>query len=341
MNAMGSSLLLAQLASGAHFIGASVGAVLVVWLWPRRERFGAASSAILAGLLLTAAWSLTVAALGTASLPARLAEATRNLVWLFALYRLFASDGRHHSVAPIRPLVLAIAFVQLLQPGLAVVAMNGRVADRPADVLFHLSAMFSLIVTVGGLVLVHNLMTGAAGPARRALRWPAAALALLWGFDLNFYTIAYLASRWPGELASVRGICGGVVAGLIALGAARESEQLRFRPSRAVAFQSVSLLLIGGYLMVMVGGAQWLAYAGGDFALVLQYGFLVAALVVAVLVFSSGQLRGWLRVTLTKHLFQHRYDYRAAWLGFTQTMGRAGPAAPPLEQRVIQALADI
>ncbi|MBW8785115.1 MAG: PEP-CTERM system histidine kinase PrsK, partial [Novosphingobium sp.] len=46
-------------------------------------------------------------------------------------------------------------------------------------------------------------------------------------------------------------------------------------------------------------------------------------------------------VTLTKHLFQHRYDYRAAWLGFTQTMGRAGPAAPPLEQRVIQALADI
>jgi putative PEP-CTERM system histidine kinase len=48
-----------------------------------------------------------------------------------------------------------------------------------------------------------------------------------------------------------------------------------------------------------------------------------------------------LRVSVAKHLFQHRYDYREEWLRFTRTMGRAGPGAPPLPERVVQAVADV
>lgn len=44
---------------------------------------------------------------------------------------------------------------------------------------------------------------------------------------------------------------------------------------------------------------------------------------------------------LVKHLFLHRYDYRAEWLRFTRTMGAAGAGMAPLEERAIQALADI
>jgi putative PEP-CTERM system histidine kinase len=51
--------------------------------------------------------------------------------------------------------------------------------------------------------------------------------------------------------------------------------------------------------------------------------------------------RGGLGVCLSKHLFQHRFDYRADWLRFTETLGRAGPAAPPLSERIVQAVADI
>jgi len=46
-------------------------------------------------------------------------------------------------------------------------------------------------------------------------------------------------------------------------------------------------------------------------------------------------------VMLSKHLFQHRYDYRSEWIRFTETMGRAGPDAPPLRERIVQAVADI
>jgi putative PEP-CTERM system histidine kinase len=63
-------------------------------------------------------------------------------------------------------------------------------------------------------------------------------------------------------------------------------------------------------------------------------------ILVAVLVLSEWA-RGWVKVKLAKHLFEHRYDYRTEWLRFTETVGRAGPNAQPLGERIIKAFADI
>jgi hypothetical protein len=37
------------------------------------------------------------------------------------------------------------------------------------------------------------------------LRWPALALAAVWVFELELYTVAYLAHHWPVELAALHG----------------------------------------------------------------------------------------------------------------------------------------
>ena len=189
--------------------------------------------------------------------------------------------------------------------------------------------------------MAHNLYSGAAPQARQFLRWPALALGTLWGFELNLYTVAYLSKTWPVELAALQGISVIALVVLIVLGAARGSEQLRFRPSRKVTFQSASLLVIGGYFAAMYGIAHWLSFVGGNFSRLLEFGFLIAASVSALLLLPSRRLRGWLRVTLVKHLFQHRYDYREEWLRFTRTMGNCEDPASPLEQRAVQAVADI
>ena len=41
-------------------------------------------------------------------------ESLRNLAWLLVLYRLFASDGRHATPSPVRPVIFAASFVELL-----------------------------------------------------------------------------------------------------------------------------------------------------------------------------------------------------------------------------------
>jgi putative PEP-CTERM system histidine kinase len=321
--------------------GAGTAILAAVWIGGRRERFGAAGAAIVVSLFLTAFWSLAVAAAALTGLRPGLFEVLARLGWLLVIYRLFSGDGRHDSLAPIRPLVMTLAAVELLQLTLELTAPQLSLSAPVDAVVLRAATMVRLLVVIGELVLLHNLYVGASLQARRALRWPALALGLLWGFDLNLYTVAYLGGEWPAGLAALRGLSIVAIAVLMAIGAAHGREELRFRPSRRVAFQSVSLLVISAYFAAMIAGAQWLSYAGGYFAVVAQYAFLSATIVLAGVIVASRRLRGWLRVTLAKHLFQHRYDYRAEWLRFTRTIGKGEDALSPIGERAIQAVADI
>lgn len=319
-------------------------ASLAIWLWTRRDRFGNAGGAIVAALFATAGWCLAMASASAAGsgvfLPSA-AESSRNLAWLFVIYGLFASDGRHASVAPIRPVIFALAFVELLHLGVDHGLSQAGLDQVILRIAFEFNVMFRLLVTVGGLVLVHNLYAGAPREMRPGLRWPASGLAVLWAFDLNLYTIAYLAARWPAEIAAFRGLATLALAGCFALAAARGQEALRLRPSRAVTFQTFSLLVIGFYLVAMVAVAEWLSYAGGDFARLIELAFLTLASAVALVVLPSRRMRGWLKVILAKHFFQHRYDYREEWLRFTRTIGGGAHVALPLGERAVRSVADV
>lgn len=316
-------------------------AVAAVWIAGRRERFGSAGLALVVSLIFTAVWSVAIAAAPLGDTRQGLFESLSNLGWLLVVYRLFSGDGRDTSLAPIRPVALALGFVEILHLGIELLdplLIAGVAAQEP---MLRLSITLRLLVAIGGLVMAHNLYSGAAPQARLFLRWPALALGTLWGFELNLYTIAWLGGTWPYELGALQGLSIVSLAILIVLGAARGSEQLRFRPSRKVTFQSASLLVIGAYFAAMYVIAHWLSFVGGNFAWLMEFGFLIAASVAALLLLPSRRLRGWLRVTLVKHLFQHRYDYRVEWLRFTRTMGNCEDPASPLEQRAVQAIADI
>lgn len=332
----------ATLVAALHIAGAAALLGIGAWLFARREKLGPAARPAIAAVGITAFWGLAVAVIGPANAGTRMFLSLSYLGWFWALYRLFANDGRHESVRPIRTVVWALAFVEALQLGLLVVEARFGTLPGAQEMIFDASMTFRLLCAVGALVLVHNLYVGASPAGRLTLRWPAAALAAMWLYDLNFYTVAYLTGRIPQTLSDVRGLVMIAMAVLLAIGAAQQAgAELKLRASRSVAFQSFSLLLIGAYLVGMVVVAQGLAYVGSDFARLLQLGFLVTASVAALLVLPSRRLRGWIRVVLAKHLFQHRYDYRAEWLRFTETIARGGEQVTPLHERVVRAVADI
>lgn len=324
-----------------HLVAASAALVLAAWLATSRRAQGKAVLPIAAALVASAFWAF--AAIGTQPefLIVRLLLSVSDLCWLLVLSRLFAHDDRDKSVAPIRPVVLALAFVELMQIALAIGEMQYAGQLGASLLILRFSITFRLLFCIGALVLVHNLYAGASQQSRQSLRWPAAALAAMWLYDLNLYTIAYLIDSLPVILEELRGAAVLIAVFLLALGNLRKESELRFSPSRSFAFQSFSLLVIGVYLVVMVVIAQGIHYVGRDYGSVLQLGFLLLASVAALAVLPSRKMRGWLRVMLSKHLFQHRYDYRSEWIRFTETMGRAGPQAPPLHERIVQAVADI
>lgn len=290
-------------------------------------------------LAIAAIWCVIVAANGPGGELAGLTRTVMHLAFLHVLYRLFAADGRHESLRLIRPVIGALVFVECLQPVLLMMASHIALKAELALIVFQLQAMFNILVAIGVLVLLHNLYVGASLATRAALRWSAVTLAAIWGYELNLYTIAYLADGLPGELLALRGLVLAFAAGGLALGLSGAREHIRLRPSRTVAFQSLSLLVIGGYLLVMVGIALSLDLLGAGFGRLTQVTFLFFALLAALYWMPSARMRGSLRVILTKHLFQHRYDYRAEWLRFTQTIGRTG--AGPFGERVVRAMADM
>lgn len=324
----------------AHLLGAIVCAVLTVWVAHNTENRPERKSGA-AALGLTALWCFLAASISPLSFWALIAESARNLAWLFLLYHLFASDGRHESLQPTRPVLAVLAFVEALQPALLLSELRAAMVPEIQGMLFQLSAIFRLLVSVGALVLVHNLYAGLSNTGRANLRWSVAAVAAMWIYDLNYYTVAYLGDGVSRELAALRGFVAAVMAVPLAIGISRAAEELRFKPSRTVTFQSLSLMLIGGYLLLMVVIARSLYLLGDDYARLSQVGFVFTASVVALLWLPSARLRRWLKVTVTKHLFQHRYDYREEWLRFTRTVGLTGADAQPLPERAIRALADI
>ena len=330
------------LAALLWLIGAAACGVVATWLWRLVDRFGRACTALAAAMALTAIWALSSGLLGQTAIATALAEAGRNLGWLFALYRLFAVDGRIRSVQPVRPMLFALGFVELVQA--FVHAMFGAASAAPASLAayaFQSLTLLHLLLQIGGLVLVHNLYVGARAETRLLLRWPAGALLVLWGYDLNYYTVAYLSHGMPEVLGALRSVPALAAAALLAVGALTGRAQVSLRPSRTVTFQSLSLMLIGGYLIGMVALAQWLSWSGGNLAASLQLGVLAAATGLGVAVIASARMRGWMRVMLAKHLFQHRYDYRSEWLRFTRTIAQTGTTQASLNERVIRAVADM
>ena len=331
-----------QLASFAlHLGGAIACAIAAVWVLHRRDADRPDGSATAAALGLTALVGGLIAALGPGAPLVNVAESIRNLAWIWVLYRLFMTDGRDRSMAPIRPVIAALGFVEILQQALLVSKLRYAMTPELAGLAFEVSTTFRILVAVGVLVLLHNLYGGASNATRQAIRWTAAGLAMLWLFELNYQTTAYLTGGMPTELSALHGIIFAAVGALAAIGASQAGGKLVLRPSRKVTFRTLSLLFIAGYMAIMWTIAESFAIQRGDLARFTQVAFVFGASVFAILWLPSKRLRGWLRVTLVKHLFQHRYDYRAEWLRFTRTLGQGGQNSHSLYERVVQALADI
>jgi putative PEP-CTERM system histidine kinase len=92
---------------------------------------------------------------------------------------------------------------------------------------------------------------------------------------------------------------------------------------------------------VMMSATRALEFVGGHWVRVGQVAILFATSVCALVLLPSSRMRALIRVVLAKHLFEHRYDYRAEWLRFTRTVGLAGDDDAPLGERVIKAIAEI
>ncbi|MCU0949165.1 MAG: PEP-CTERM system histidine kinase PrsK [Porphyrobacter sp.] len=326
-----------------HVGGALLAGGAAVWAAQFAERQRPDRIPLVAALVVTAVWCVIVAANGAGAAISELAGSLRNLALLWLIERLFATDGRTHSLRPVRPLVIALVGVEVLHLGAVLaLALNAGSLSAVAGFGPAITGLVHMLTAIGALLLLHNLYVGASPASQSLLRWSVGSLAAIYVFDLNLYALAYLGSAEPGLLIALRGMVAGLAAIGLAFGASAVSAKLEFRPSRAVTFHTLSLLVIGAYLALMALATKLIAAVGGDMVRTSQIAFLVLASLIAIVWLPSRSLRAWLKVKLAKHLFRHRYDYREEWLRFNRTVGRTSHAdGESLAARAVKALADI
>ena len=324
------------LALWGHLLAAALFGVLALWQL-RNWRGEQHSRPLITAFAVMSVWSIFMALLGPFHFLSQLADAGRHLAFLTFMYGLISGAEEDRRQRPVKAVYAAVSAVVALQIILA--GLLPRFADEPAvlQALISTGQMIGLAIAAGALVLVHNVYGQAAPQSRGAIRMPMAALAAMWAYDLHLYTAAYLSRDVPAELYGLRGAAVALLVPLFAV-AMHRSVLAKVQLSRAATFQSLSLLAILAYLIVMMSASRAVELAGGDWVRIAEVALLVAMSAAALVLLPSAKARRWLNVMLQKHLFQHRYDYRQEWLRFTGTVG-GGEA--PLEQRVIKAMADI
>ncbi len=129
------------------------------WLLARRRERGPAVGGEAAALALTACWALASLGLGPFAHATAALLSLTYFAWLWTLYRLFSHDDRDKSMAQIRPVVLALGFVELMQLVLLAV-QSGSPNAAPAIMGFE--ATLRSLFCIGALVLAHNLYPRAA-----------------------------------------------------------------------------------------------------------------------------------------------------------------------------------
>ncbi len=326
------------LAFWSHALAAALYSALMLWELRRGIRIGSEHRMLLAALALTACWAW-LTAVEPLSMLAAYAETARNLVWVGVLYRLAEGDGgemRQRGVQPVYAAVAGVLGMQIVVDALPLLID----ASDPGTALLSTAIVLRLTAAAGALVLVHNLYGQAAPASRGSIRLAMLGLACMWVYDLNLYTVAYFDHGAARGLFDWRGLAVAAAAPLFALGGAR-GEGWRIRLSRAATFQSLSLLAICAYFALMAVLATALRGSGVDWTRDVAVAAMALLTVAAIVLLPSPRARGWAKVKLAKHLFEHRYDYRTEWLRFTDTLGTWGPDAAPPGERVVKAFADM
>ncbi|HEV2747757.1 MAG TPA: XrtA/PEP-CTERM system histidine kinase PrsK [Allosphingosinicella sp.] len=323
----------------SHALAALLFGALAIWQlrhWNGDHR----NRPLVAAFAVTAIWAIFIALLGPRHWLSGFAEIARNfafLAFMYGILRSAAEDERQRAVKLVYFTVAAVIGLQIVVTG---VLPRFEGAFPVYQALTTTSHLLGFTAAAGSLVLVHNLYGQAAPDSRWGIRLPMIALAGMWAYDLHLYTVAYLTRAPVADLLAMRGAIVAMLVPLFTL-ASKRNAHWRMQISRAATFQSLSVIAILAYLILMMSATQALEVIGGEWVRIGQIAIIFGMTLAAVILLPSGKARAWLRVILAKHFFEHRYDYRQEWLRFTRTVGLGGSDAAPLGDRVIQALADI
>ena len=295
-----------------------------------RLHYPAAASSLWALLAAIQAW------IGAGRELVALAEMVRGLAWAWLLWggihRLRGADTIDTlGLAGLRRGLVILAAVMLLAQAAALIA--------PGRLTSHLAyEILPTLLAIAGMVLVEQYYRNSPPQERWGIKFLCLALGGLFAYDFYLYSEAMLFSGVSPDSWAARGAVNALLVPFLWVSLRRRPANWPMAISHRMAFHSVALVGAGIYLMLMAAAGYYLRLVGGDWGAVLQTVFLFGAAALLLVTVFSGAARARLRVTLSKHFFHYRYDYREEWLRFTSLLTEGEPGVR-VHERSLEAMA--
>ena len=204
---------------------------------------------------------------------------------------------------------------------------------------FHVSVPLIgvLLLTLISVLFLEQIYRNVKPEQRWALKFLVIGLGALFAYDVFLYSYAVLYRQFHAGAWAARGFIDALLVPLLLVAAARNRQwSLEVGVSRGVVFYSTTLLVAGLYIIATAIGGYYVRLYGGDWGRVAEITLVCFALLLSLLIASSGQARSRLRVFLHKNFFSFRHDYREEWLRLTATLSSSDTDLP---QRALRAMA--
>lgn len=268
-------------------------------------------------------------------------EILRNVTWFVFLTSLLTSAQPKDEVRSpaIKWFPRGLALICLVLVSGA--ALAPWFPQYQSELRFATDILGRIILAIAGMALVEFVYRNARPDQRWGIKFLCLGAGGMFAYDFYLYSDAMLFKQIDAETFAARGIVNALVVPLVAVSAARNNTwSLEVAVSRRMIFHSATLLGAGVYLLLMAAAGYYIRFFGGSWGGVFQATFLFGALLLLMVMLSSGTLRARLKVFLSKHFFTYRFDYREEWLRFTRTLSEGEPGVH-LRQRSIQAIAQL
>ena len=288
---------------------------------------------------LMAVWAITVLAGGSLLSAAQPALETAPLaVWTIFLSLLIMPSVDTRVDQRLRLVVLtipaAIACSVLWNDLLYALTLGSGGLAEPQIIGREAVAIF-------GLLLVENLYRNTS--ARQQWRVVPLSIALggFFAYQLFLYSDALLFGRVSDLFAAARPAIACLLTPFLALSLLRNGGwKVQLHLSQRVVLHTLTLVASGVFLLAIVTVANLLRGWGGEWGEVVEVTALFGSLLGLAAVVSSGKVKARLKYLIARNFFAQRYDYRAEWMNFIDTLS-ARSAGEDLKQRAIEGIANV
>lgn len=302
----------------------------------RRRLTGAGLAAALSAQL---AWALVSVAQGD-GIPIAVGlfvaiEYLRDLAWALVLLRCLSRAGESPQAQAAQRLTGVLVALVIAAAAFSLVPRQAAIlsAYLQRDWLWG-----GLFMAIAGLVLVEQVARNTRAAHRWQLKYLWLGIGLQYTWDLALFSVVMLHGSAAQDFWLARGFVNVLSTALIAIALSRipQWESAAFLSPRIVFFNA-TLLGTSIYVFVMALGSYYVRQLGGTWGAAGQLLFLTAGILVLAVAVLSDQFRAWTRVTIAKHFFTYRYDYRTEWRKLTRALSEADET--PIYERIVKVMA--